>query len=182
MSYTKYADFDAAYRFSERCGFQLTDVQIKDVETFVGWKSSLNSGEVGVGKTCMSTVVSLMRKHRYGLVVVPPILIRPWVQWLSKVSERVSLPRNTGAAEGVAERRVSLVRDVPHNTAHGLCLVRKKFKTDTEIIVDEAHALKNPASKLFQEIQLLGLSQSNNVQLLTGTLCRNRLMCMPMLS
>lgn len=170
VSYIKYADFDAAYRFSERCGFQLTDVQIKDVETFVGWKSSLNSGEVGVGKTCMSTVVSLMRKHRYGLVVVPPILIRPWVQWLNKVSERVCPYRGTPA------QRKELQKEEYHWYVMSHTILRmdfawcaKKFKTDTEIIVDEAHALKNPASKLFQEIQLLGLSQSNNVQLLTGT-------------
>lgn len=170
MNYTTYAAFDAAYKFSERCGFQLTDVQIADVETFVKWKSSLNSGEVGVGKTCMSTVVALMRKHTYGLVVVPPILIRPWVQWLGKVSESVCTYR------GTPSQRKELQKGEYHWYVMSHTILRmdfdwcvKKFKTDTEIIVDEAHALKNPASRLFREVQLLESNPSNNLQLLTGT-------------
>ena len=170
MSYIRYADFDADYKFAEKAGFQLTDVQIKDVETFVRWKSSLNSGEVGVGKTCMSTVVSLMRKHKYGLVVVPPILIRPWVQWLSKVSENVCTYR------GTPSQRKELQKGDFHWYVMSHTILRmdfewcvKKFIADTEIICDEAHALKNPASRLFREIQILSLSPSNNLQMLTGT-------------
>lgn len=170
MSYTKYADFDADYKFSERCGFQLTPIQIQDVETFVQWKSSLNGGEVGIGKTCMSTVVALMREHKHGLVVVPPILIRPWVQWLTKVSDNVCTYRGTPA------QRKELQKGEYHWYVMSHTILRmdfywclKKFQSNTEIIVDEAHALKNPASRLFREIQTLNLNQNNNLQLLTGT-------------
>lgn len=170
MNYIKYADFDADYKFSERCGFQLTPIQIQDVETFVQWKSSLNGGEVGIGKTCMSTVVALMREHKYGLVVVPPILIRPWVQWLTKVSDNVCTYRGTPA------QRKELQKGEYHWYVMSHTILRmdfywclKKFQSNTEIIVDEAHALKNPASRLFREIQALNLNQNNNLQLLTGT-------------
>jgi len=166
MSYTKYADFDAAYRFSERCGFQLTDVQIKDVETFVGWPASLNSYEVGGGKSVVSTVTALMRGRPLKIVTVPPILITPWCRWLEKVSNGVCCYR------GTPSQRAELFKGQYQWLVLSHTILRMDFDkisklSDFELIVDEAAALKNPSSRLFREVQIMGLK--GNVQLLTGT-------------
>lgn len=168
MSYIRYADFDAAYGFAEKAGFQLTEVQVKDVETFVGWGSALNSYSVGGGKTCVSTAVALMRGHKHKLVVVPPILILQWAKWLKQVSGSVCIYKGTPA-----ERKKLRENDYQwYVMSHSILRmdfswVIEKFKEDVEVICDEAHALKSSGSKLFKEVQLL--SNRGHVQCLTGT-------------
>jgi len=166
MSYTKYADFDAAYGFAEKAGFQLTDVQIKDVETFVGWPASLNSYEVGGGKSVVSTVTALMRGRPLKIVTVPPILITPWCRWLEKVSNGVCCYR------GTPSQRAELFKGQYQWLVLSHTILRMDFDkisklSDFELIVDEAAALKNPSSRLFREVQIMSLK--GNVQLLTGT-------------
>ena len=166
MSYIRYADFDADYKFAEKAGFQLTDVQIKDVETFVGWSASLNSYEVGGGKSVVSTVTALMRGRPLKIVTVPPILITPWCRWLEKVSTGVCCYRGT-PAERKALRKTQFQWLLISHTVLRLDFDWVSTLRDVEIIVDEAAALKNPSSRLFREIQ--AMSQHANVQLLSGT-------------
>lgn len=166
MSYIRYADFDADYKFAEKAGFQLTDMQIKDVETFVGWSASLNSYEVGGGKSVVSTVTALMRGRPLKIVTVPPILITPWCRWLEKVSTGVCCYR------GTPSQRAELLKGQYQWLVLSHTILRMDFDkisklSDFELIVDEAAALKNPSSWLFRVVQALSLK--GNVQLLTGT-------------
>jgi len=171
-AYASYADFDNLTGFSRKAGFQLSALQISDVEQFRQWRASLNRYEVGGGKTVVSTVVSLMRPEvTTTIVTVPPILLRPWVRWLTLVSERVL------SYEGDPRERAKL-----HKLMAGsrwiVCshdIFRRDFPTlvqqlngrDIEIIVDEAQFLKNAASVLFKKV--LALAATEYVQLLTGT-------------
>lgn len=83
-----FAEFNAQTGFETKAGFQLTPLQVEDIEQFVQWRKSLNRYEVGTGKTVISTVVSLMSDVETTIVCVPPILLLSWENWLNKVSER----------------------------------------------------------------------------------------------
>lgn len=168
--YQKFADFDADYGFTNLCGFNLSPMQIEDAENFAKWKIFGNFYETGGGKTVVGTVVSLMRRHTLTIITVPPILITPWVRWLKKVSSGVVTYRGTPrerAALDLSEARWIVV-------SHSLFrddFTRLKSAFDgasnSELIVDEAHAVKNIESKLFRKVQSLTLGKS--LQLLTGT-------------
>lgn len=166
MSYTSYAVFDADYGFAEKAGFALTETQVLDVEKFLGWKASLNSYEVGGGKTVVSTVVAMMRGRPLKIVTTPPILLTPWKNWLNKVSDGVCVYRGT-PAERKALRGTEFQWLLMSHTIMRLDFDWISKLRDVELIVDEAAALKNPASRLFREVQ--AISQHANVQLLSGT-------------
>lgn len=173
--YTTYKEFDADYKFAEKCGFQLTPLQIKDVETFASWGRSLNRMEVGSGKTVMSTVVSLMRGTDVTVITVPPILQRPWVRWLELVSS------NVVGYTGNPKERKELRKKLP--TARWIILSHAIFRKEHkyireaiegknyELIVDEAQALMNVKSKLFQ--LACDFSYNRDLQLLTATPANN---------
>jgi superfamily II DNA or RNA helicase len=157
-SFKDYHSFDEAYGFAAKAGFQLSEKQIEDVHRFLGWERSLNLYDVGGGKTVVSSVVALMRGNTQKLVIVPPILITPWTAWLNKVSDGVVAYRGNPKARGKL--------DV--GGAHWLVVSYAIFRDDfprlerelsdsLEVIVDEAHSLKNPASVLFKKVQRLTL-------------------------
>ncbi len=168
-SYTRYSDFDKDYGFAEKAGFQLSPFQQEDVEQFVQWEASLNAYEVGSGKTVVSTVVSLMRGVDITLVVMPPILIASWTNWLKKVSDKVVRYDGTPV-----ERKKANLAD-----ARWVVMSHAIFRIDfdrlveacngrpVEVIVDEAHFLKNSRSVLFKKTQTM--SQGHYCQMLTGT-------------
>lgn len=166
MSYIRYADFDADYKFAEKAGFALTPVQVECVEKFVGWPVSLNSSDVGSGKTVISTVVALMRGRSIKIVVVPPVIITQWVKWLHKVSDKVICYRGT-PSERKALRNEKFQWLVMSHTILRMDFDWVSTLRDVELVVDEAHFLKSSASRLFKETQ--AMSQHAYVQLLTGT-------------
>lgn len=169
MTYTNYTEFDNAYGFSKKAGFQLTEHQRTDAEKFIQWPASLNRYEVGSGKTVLSTVVALMRGCKHKLVIVPPILIRPWVKWLNQVSE------NVVQYQGTPTWRSNLDIENAQWVVASHAIFRMDFKRfkalaktgDLEVIVDEAHALKSAKSILFKNVK--ELTELNNLQMLTGT-------------
>ena len=142
--------------FEARAGFALSALQVQDVESFVNMERSCNFYEVGGGKTVVATAVALMRGKQQKLVVVPPILISPWVTWLTKVSDGVLMYKGEPK-----ERRTMDVRG-----AHWIVMSQAIFRGDfkrlqvelsdsLEIIIDEAQAIKNPQSVLFKCLQRL---------------------------
>lgn len=176
MRYSRYVKFDKAYDFAEKAGFQLTDVQRKDVEQFLEWPASANFYEVGGGKTTVSTVVALMRASDFIVVTVPPILIAPWVKWLNKVSINVleykGAPKERAAFDLKAARWVVVSHAIFRTDFDRL---EREFNSreNPELIVDEAHNLKSCASILFKRVQRL--STGYNLQMLTGTPISNPL-------
>lgn len=170
MSYSSYSEMDIALDFTSKCGFTLKDLQIADIETFSSWQVSGNFMEVGAGKTVMSTAVALMRKASFGLVVCPPVLLNPWVHWLKKFSDKVVCYRGTPR-----DRQLLCVE-----TAEWVVVSTAIFRIDyerlkmtfigharPELIVDEAHQLKNIQSVLFKKVKML--SKVGKLQMLTGT-------------
>lgn len=172
MQYKTYKDFDAAYCFAEKAGFQLTEMQVRLVEELASWRKSLNKSEVGCGKTVMATTASLMQGHQVSLITVPPILITGWGKWLNKVSSKVVVYRGDPRER---KKLVSLLK-----TARWIICSHAIYRTDFEVlkdavkdrdyevICDEAHFLKNSASVLFKKTQLLTAGDVG-CQLLTGT-------------
>ena len=164
----QYADIKA--RFERQAGFAPTDIQVEDAETTALDPSVLNASDVGTGKTVVSTVASLLREGvDVTLVVVPPILIPQWVEWLGKVGDGPVV-----GYVGVPARRHKL----PVDTARWVVMSHAIYRDESmrwyklgmsksvEIIVDEAHAAKNATSKLFNTI----LKQPKiALQMVTGT-------------
>lgn len=167
--YTEYAKFDADYGFAEKAGFQLSEFQIKDVEQFVRWSASLNTYEVGSGKTVVSTVVSLMRGVQVTLVIMPPILLKSWDTWLRKVSERVVLYRGSPQERAVIDLNNArwIVASLDIFRRDYSRLATALHARSHEVILDEAHSAKNPASVLFKKVQQA--SAGGYLQMLTGT-------------
>jgi SNF2 family DNA or RNA helicase len=172
MQYKTYKDFDEAYGFAKKAGFQLTEMQVELVENLASWRKSLNKSEVGCGKTVMATVASLMLGHEVSVITVPPILITGWAKWLNKVSSGVVVYRGDPRERGKLVPLLKTARWIICSHA----IYRTDFETlkeavkdrDYELIVDEAHALKNPQSVLFKKTQLLTAGDIG-CQLLTGT-------------
>lgn len=152
---------------------------MQDVETFRLWDILRNSYEVGGGKTVVSTVVSLMAGHNLTIVAVPPILITPWGRWLRKVSERVveyrGLPKKRKALDLASARWIivshALLRQ-DFDTLNPLFQLRAgqlapDGRPGAQLVVDEAHYVKNVASILYQRVR--DMTQEQSLQMLTGT-------------
>lgn len=170
--YNSFSEFDVEHKFSEKAGFTLKPLQVEDIEQFAKWPVALNTYEVGGGKTVISTAVSLMSGADFTLVIVPPILIRPWVRWLLKVSSRVI------HYQGTKEDRATWIH--LFKDARWVVMSHAIFRRDYskiwehvvrhgsyELIVDEAHSLKSVESKLFKYVN--AMAKGHRLQLLTGT-------------
>lgn len=170
-SWTKYAEFNAATGFSAKAGFELTPLQVQLVETLVGFPKNLNKAEVGCGKTVVSTVSSLMQGYDCTIVAVLPVLVDPWVNWLNQVSEKVveyrGDPRERKAKNLVGARWIVCTHAIFRKDFLRLANAAKANGFH-ELIGDEWHAAKNPASKLFQKSQIYSSGDVGH-QMLTGT-------------
>lgn len=164
-----YETFNKSCSFEQKAGFSLTPLQKSDAEQFVQWRASLNNYEVGGGKTVVSTVVSLMRTTGLTMVLVPPILITPWVRWLNQVSTNVLRyegPPRYRKTVNILEYRWAVMSHSIFRVDYEK-LVQQVNLSDLEIIVDEAQVLKNPSSKMYQNV--FKLAKSAKLQMLTGT-------------
>jgi len=152
----KYREWSAAYGFAAKSGFELTKLQIVDVENMLLWDNCKNFSEVGCGKTAMSTVVALMRGNKQKLVIVPPILITPWASWLVKVSDGVLTYRGTPKQRAVMDIKNAHWIICSHAIFRDdFDKLEKNLSTSLEVIVDEAHFLKNHSSQLFRKVARL---------------------------
>ena len=174
--YKSFKKFDKAYGFTAKCGFELKDLQVKDAEEFVQWRASLNTYEVGSGKTVLSTVVALMRDADFVIVTAPPILIPGWVKWLKQVSDNVLMYRGTPkerAAMPLHAARWVVVSHAIFRTDYDRLMEELLKRERPEIIVDEAHNLKNVSSILYKKVKQA--LPHVHLQMLTGTPLSNPL-------
>lgn len=186
MRWSTYEHFDAETGFSAKAGFQLSAKQIEKVHYLIENPKNLNKLEVGCGKTVVSTVVSLMLDYRLTVVTVLPILIPGWVEWLQQVSSDVLKYKGTPkerAAMNMAEARWIVCShaifrddfDKISKAVNKACMARAVSvdtrvhrERENEVIVDEAHSLKNPKSILFKKVVTMTAGDVG-CQLLTGT-------------
>lgn len=165
--YETYAKFNAATGFEGRAGFSLKDLQVQDVEALVVWQRALLGYEVGAGKTVVSTAASLMLDVKVTLILCPPVLSVPWVRWLNKVSERVVhyIGPNRKKLDLTGCRWIVMSHNIFRSDfAH---LLKELQSVACNYVVDEASAIKNSESQLYQKL-LIALGEQPCFQL-TGT-------------
>lgn len=158
------------YKLQERAGFGLAPLQLEDLEKAVQWDKVKWFYDVGVGKTVCSTVQAWMLGHHCHVVIVPPILIRQWGQWLRRVDQGSVLEY-----QGTPSQRKSLTLKGHKWIVMSYAIFRLDFdrifkelgREDPVLIVDEAHNLKNSGSLLYRRVNTL--ATGNPLQLLTGT-------------
>lgn len=164
-----YTDFNLANKFEAMAGFALTKLQKQDVEQFVRWERSLNLYEVGGGKTVVSTTVSLMGNSDMTLVLMPPILLLGWENWLRKISKCVLRYQGTPSA-----RKAMVFKD--HRwviMSHAIFrqdferLSKELKNANVDIILDEAQVIKSPKSITYKYISEIAIGR--RLQMLTGT-------------
>ena len=145
-----YDEMNELYGFEAICGFALTEIQKLDIATFFEWRWSLNRYEVGGGKTVVSTAVSLMNSADVTVVAVLPVLIPPWVRWLTRL-QAAQGPVLEFKGTPTERKRMDLTK--PRWIVMSHAIFRQDFDRiykdlqgkNADLIVDEAHALKNPA-------------------------------------
>lgn len=169
QKFESYEAFNEAEGFEARAGFALAPLQVQDVNTVLSWGRALLGYEVGGGKTVVSTAVSMIWNNPVTLVVVLPVLVIPWVNWLSQVSERVIKYGGPGRKkiDLTGCRWIVCTHEIFRRDFVRLATFLSK-QSDYDIIVDEAHALKNVESKLFLKTEMLA-GVDHGLQELTGT-------------
>jgi len=160
---------NSALRFEDHAGFELAPNQVASVEVCSTWRRLGNFSDVGTGKTVMSTATSLLKDVKQTIVAVPPILIPQWTQWLSNFGAPVTRyqgpPKFRGSLDVTNARWIVMSHAIFRQDFD--YLNRLLNNEGLEVIVDEAHALKNPASVLYKCVARI--SAGKDVQLLTGT-------------
>lgn len=164
-----YKIFNEAYKFEEKAGFALAELQVQDIEQLLQWNKSLNRYEVGCGKTVVSTAVSLITDNETTVVIMPPILLLGWKQWLDKVSSNSLMYKGTPAVR----KKMTLKDKRWVLMSHAIFrLDFERISTElmhnkVDLIVDEAQCLKNVRSKIYTAVGLF--SKNRKLQMLTGT-------------
>ena len=144
------------------------------------WKGMLIADEVGLGKT-ISALHVLRRLHVLGerggvLIVVPGGLRSKWMQELYHRTDLQGFEADTGAK--LRQALLTIEAGVPQVvvTSHGILRQSRLISELLEngmpelmlSIVDEAHHVRNPNSRLHDAIQMLTLN-SRNMLFLTAT-------------
>jgi hypothetical protein len=172
MPWTTYKEFDEAFSFAEKAGFQLSKMQIDLANEVVKYRKTLNKCEVGCGKTVLSTVASYMLGYDVTVVTMPPILISGWTKWLKKFGSEIVVFRGTPKERKEMYPKLRTARWILCSHA----IFRDDFeviewavkKRNYEIINDEAQWSKNPKSILFKKLKNI-TSGDVGYQALTGT-------------
>jgi SNF2 family DNA or RNA helicase len=113
-----------------------------------------------------------MSDREVTVITVPPILITGWSKWLRQVSENIVVYR------GNPRERAKMLASM--KTARWIICSHAIYRDDFaeiceavkgrqyELIIDEAHAIKNPQSVLFKKATTFSAGD-RHLQLLTGT-------------
>ncbi|MCH2349565.1 MAG: SNF2-related protein [Candidatus Poseidoniales archaeon] len=144
------------------------------------WKGMLIADEVGLGKT-ISALHVLRRLHVLGerggvLIVVPGGLRSKWMQELYHRTDLQGFEADTGAKLRQALQTIEEGEPLVVVTSHGILrqsslvseLLENGMPEMMLSIVDEAHHVRNPNSRLHDAVQMLTLN-SRNMLFLTAT-------------
>lgn len=123
---------------------------------------------VGGGKTLVSTIASMLWDESHTLIIGPPILSPQWEAWLHSIGQKdtsiYATPKRHNAM--LKHRWVIMSHNIFRDSFTDI-LATFKGK-DVNLIIDEAHAIKNPKSMLYRKVnQFLGADR--RVQMLTAT-------------
>jgi hypothetical protein len=145
--------------------FILDPWQVEDITTLVQWDRVGAFLPVGAGKTVIATLVGLAWDLPFYVVVVLPILVKQWVEWLN------SIPNTGGAVayEGGPKKRaeINLMKFRWWVMSYGLfkndfdkLLKLLPLKTDAALIVDEAQSIKDTSTQLWKRCNEFSLGRS----------------------
>lgn len=151
--------------------FTMSKLQIEDATKIAEWRRVLGDLPVGYGKTCIATAAALMLQPETTVLLLPPILIVQWGQWLRSIPNMGAVVEYVGSP---VERG-----SMPIRGARWLLMSYGIFKNDYPrikrdlkdavvlTIVDEAHAIKSYKSILHKRVA--EFSMGRDLFLMTGT-------------
>jgi SNF2 family DNA or RNA helicase len=157
------------------------DWQIEWINALAPLARSGHWAEVGTGKTFAATCCVLYKRllsqrRRYCIVTMPPILIRQWRRWLEKIIDRRTGKRLAALEyRGSPKRRRELNLHEYQFILMSMQIFKKDYDylmrlfehEDVDVIVDEAHSVKNIESDNFKRTR--DFATGRDLLLLTGT-------------
>ncbi|WP_274585334.1 hypothetical protein V9W64_10590 [Neisseria leonii] len=153
VQYTHYGNATEQVYAKFGMPFPLYDYQKAWVDAFADKPAAGMYLEVGAGKTGAATVAALYHRLKHGghtIVLMPPVLIRQWYEWLHTVE---------GAGSVLMYKGTPPVRsklDLDHDfVLMSLDIFKRDFRRiydffydrNVTLIVDEAVSVKNPATQ-----------------------------------
>lgn len=147
--------------------FTLAPLQEQDVRDLGAMQRIAFFYAVGAGKTVCSTLVALMWNQPHNLVIVPPILIDDWANWLTSIKvQGVEIYRGP-------QRKTETLQSPWVVMSHAI--FRDDYQkitfalrgADASVLIDEAQHIKSSSSKLFRYVN--GFAANRNICLMTAT-------------
>lgn len=161
------ASLDAAIK-AANLPYKLAPLQIEDIEAASMSDRFAWFLEVGLGKTVCSTMVALVWDEDHTIIIVPPIISDQWETWLHSIGQKdTSIFRGARRTIDMLDHKwVIMSHSIFRDSAEAIL----DFYTDkgATLIVDEAQAIKNPASKLFKTTNRF-IQPDRRIQMLTAT-------------
>ncbi len=162
--------------------FVLKDWQIEDISALVAWDRVALFLPVGAGKTVVASLIALAWGDQHRIVLVPPIIIKQWVEWINSIPGSGGAVAYTGSTRQTKEGKVSakdVRKEIPLHTYSWWIMSFDIFKRDfvylnqmakgreVALLVDEAQNVKNTDTKLFK--LAFSFSVGRKLCLMTGT-------------
>lgn len=149
----------------------LEPMQMQDIVKGAMWRRCLLDLPVGYGKTVIATAISLMLEPETTIILVPPILIVQWVQWLNSIPGAGRAIAYVGSPKQRLELRVRGTRWLVMSYQvflNDMERLRKELaQAEVLTVVDEAQALKG-RGQLFKGVNQF--SAGRDLILMSGTI------------
>lgn len=146
--------------------FELFPKQQAAVDTLATFARASCWSAVGTGKTAMSTATIQRWQPRKTLIVLPPVLLPQWKEWLAQCGETASV--FYGPKRNQSMLQSSLILTSHACFRDSIDLIEQHYDSAQDcILLDEAQAIKSPKSKLFKYIKKL--AGRGHLLLLSGT-------------
>jgi SNF2 family DNA or RNA helicase len=149
--------------------FKLKPFQVDVVDVLAPLDGSGHYLDMGCGKTACSTVCALYRKavyHERCVVIMPPILLKQWEEWLKTIKPSVSVVRYAGTP---AERKaLSLDADF---VLVGVQIFKKEYARFVSHFVDKQYV-----TIVDEATMISGVGSDNHEKIYDFTLGRPRMM------
>ena len=167
---------DPTHLVMERYKFPFTprDYQVATVNETACYDKSAHFLDIGCGKTMTSTVLALY-KGLLGevdqiMVIMPPILLRQWRDWLESIGLTVTTYAGTPAQREKLDLTVDAVLLTYGILKNDFDKLKEKFHASKLfIIVDECAAIRNPGSQNFKAVRDFTMFPNKGCCLLSGT-------------
>lgn len=158
IQYRPYKNHTATVYQHYQMPYPLYSYQQAWVDAFADVEASGMYFEVGAGKTATATVAALLHHHQSGshtVVLMPPILIRQWNDWLAKIktADGKSLSVLMYRGTPVERKKMDLNQDFVLMSTdifkRDFARIYEHFEDkNCTLIVDEAVCVKNPSTQI----------------------------------